>query len=401
MHVYKGDRARVEVGNHVAIEPGVDFLVGGNHRLDWITIYPLREMYELPGAYVGNPWSRGDIVVGHGVWIGRGARILSGVTIGEGSIVAPFSVVTRDVRPYAVVTGHPAVELGRRFPDSVVESLANIDWVAWPAERIEDELDRLTGAESRLPSSRARASGSHPEAVHEVDKRASPRLRRVRRFVGRGLRALLGAVDPSAPSSFPTPVDEHSSAERVTMGRASYQVPVVRSGENSEARVVVGNYSSIAPECEVLLDTGDAVGPGPARAVATSGSKEAAGRSSRADVVIGSDVWIGTGVKILPGITIGDGAVIAAWSVVANDVAPFAIVAGNPAREIRIRFDPKTVEALLRIRWWDWPDEEVLARWQELCSPDITSFVARHDPHPSRPSSPTSGDVPGDPALDR
>lgn len=70
-------------------------------------------------------------------------------------------------------------------------------------------------------------------------------------------------------------------------------------------------------------------------------------------VVIGNDVWIGQGVSIKSGITIGDGAVIGAGAVVTQDVAPYAIVGGVPAKLIRYRFTEKQIEALLRIKWWD------------------------------------------------
>lgn len=71
-------------------------------------------------------------------------------------------------------------------------------------------------------------------------------------------------------------------------------------------------------------------------------------------VVIGNDVWIGANVVILPGVTIGDGAVIAAGAIVTKDVPPYSIVGGNPAREIRKRFDDSTIEKLLQIKWWEW-----------------------------------------------
>lgn len=70
-------------------------------------------------------------------------------------------------------------------------------------------------------------------------------------------------------------------------------------------------------------------------------------------VTIGSDVWIGRDVYVKGGVTIGDGAVIAAKSVVTKDVAPYAIVGGNPAKIIRYRFDEATISALLELRWWD------------------------------------------------
>jgi virginiamycin A acetyltransferase len=78
---------------------------------------------------------------------------------------------------------------------------------------------------------------------------------------------------------------------------------------------------------------------------------------SRGDTVIGHDVWLGYSALVLPGVTIGHGAVVAAASVVARDVRPYAIVAGNPARLVRSRFEAEDVERLLRAAWWNWPIE--------------------------------------------
>lgn len=78
--------------------------------------------------------------------------------------------------------------------------------------------------------------------------------------------------------------------------------------------------------------------------------------------------------------TIGDGAIVAPRSVVIHDVEPYEIVAGNPARHVKWRFDEETRAALLRIRWWDWPEEKVARLRHEIDSPDVTGFVARHDP---------------------
>jgi len=79
------------------------------------------------------------------------------------------------------------------------------------------------------------------------------------------------------------------------------------------------------------------------------------GATSRGDTVVGHDVWLGYQALVMPGVTIGHGAVVAAASVVTRDVPPYAIVAGNPARVIRMRFDETDVERLLRAAWWDWP----------------------------------------------
>lgn len=80
---------------------------------------------------------------------------------------------------------------------------------------------------------------------------------------------------------------------------------------------------------------------------------------SRGDTVVGNDVWIGFRAMIMPGVRIGDGAIVAAGAVVAKDVPPYGIVAGNPARLVRTRFDEADVERLLRAAWWDWPVEFV------------------------------------------
>jgi virginiamycin A acetyltransferase len=80
---------------------------------------------------------------------------------------------------------------------------------------------------------------------------------------------------------------------------------------------------------------------------------------SGGDTVVGHDVWLGYSALVLPGVTIGDGAVVAAASVVARDVPPYAVVAGNPARVVRSRFSEEDVERLLRAAWWSWPIELV------------------------------------------
>lgn len=77
------------------------------------------------------------------------------------------------------------------------------------------------------------------------------------------------------------------------------------------------------------------------------------------DTIVGHDVWIGREVTIMPGVTIGHGAVIGASSVVTKDVAPYQVVAGNPARVIRTRFDPEDVQRLLTVQWWHWPTEKI------------------------------------------
>lgn len=78
---------------------------------------------------------------------------------------------------------------------------------------------------------------------------------------------------------------------------------------------------------------------------------------NKGDTIVGNDVWIGHESLIMPAVTIGDGAIIASRSVVTKNVPPYTIVAGNPAKLIRKRFDEETITSLLKIKWWDWPIE--------------------------------------------
>ena len=81
---------------------------------------------------------------------------------------------------------------------------------------------------------------------------------------------------------------------------------------------------------------------------------------NKGDITIGNDVWIGYEAVLLSGVTIGDGAIIGTRAVVTQDVPPYTIVGGVPARPIRRRFDDATIDALLALRWWDWPREKLV-----------------------------------------
>lgn len=77
-------------------------------------------------------------------------------------------------------------------------------------------------------------------------------------------------------------------------------------------------------------------------------------------VNIGNDVWIGCGAVIMPGLSIGDGAVVGSNAVVTNDVAPYTIVVGAPAKPIKKRFNESTITQISSLKWWDWPDEKLI-----------------------------------------
>lgn len=89
------------------------------------------------------------------------------------------------------------------------------------------------------------------------------------------------------------------------------------------------------------------------------------------DTMIGHDVWIGHGALILPGAAVGDGAIIGAGAVVAGAVAPYTIVAGNPARPVRRRLSPKDASRMQRIGWWHWPVDRIERAVPALMADDI------------------------------
>lgn len=99
-------------------------------------------------------------------------------------------------------------------------------------------------------------------------------------------------------------------------------------------------------------------------------------RENRGDTVVGNDVWIGMEAVVLPGVHIGDGAIVAAKSVVSRNVAPYAIVAGNPAKPVRARFDAATVNRLLAIAWWNWPAEKIGRNLDAIRGADIAALEA-------------------------
>lgn len=131
--------ARLAIGRYGSIADGVELLLGGNHRTDWVTTYPFPA---LPGLWpeaagqTGFSGTRGDISIGHDVWIGSQAMVLSGVSIGHGAVIAARSVVTRDVPPYAIVAGNPAKVIRLRFEEATVASLLASAWWDQSRDRI-------------------------------------------------------------------------------------------------------------------------------------------------------------------------------------------------------------------------------------------------------------------------
>jgi acetyltransferase-like isoleucine patch superfamily enzyme len=167
-----------------------------------------------------------------------------------------------------------------------------------------------------------------------------------------------------------------------TIGDFTYGLPNIMAwGEGYKFHI--GRYCSIAAGVSIFLGGNhrtDWVTTYPFSAINDTWP-EAVGivghPHSRGDVVIGNDVWLGAQSTIMSGVKIGDGAVVAAHAVVTKDVAPYAIVGGNPARLIRYRFGEATIQGLLKVRWWDWSEEAVRRIVPYLVSSDIEAFLRK------------------------
>lgn len=344
--VHKGDTGRVTVGSHVRFAEDVVLIAGGNHRVDWVPTCAVRELLDLPGAYEGNPWSRGDIVIGSDVTFGGGSRVLSGVAIGDGAVVREHSVVTKDVRPFAIVQGAPAREVARRFDDDEVARLLADPWWRSPATTV-----RQVG----VAGARLVVRG----ALSSLATRA---------------RGLLDRRRTDFPADMRLP-----DASVFEIGEGSIFPPILHVDPTSGHRLTIGRFASVAFDAEFVLD--GSAEPPPASAVALNvPPARDAGTGGGGSIVVGHDAWVARGAKVMPGVTIGVGSVVAAYSVVTEDVRPYAIVAGNPATEVGRRFDDETVEALLEIAWWHWSVDEVAAAAADLTSGDVEAFIARYRP---------------------
>ncbi|MBU3888549.1 CatB-related O-acetyltransferase [Methylosinus sporium] len=164
------------------------------------------------------------------------------------------------------------------------------------------------------------------------------------------------------------------------IGRGTYGGDLVVFSWNEGAVLEIGHYTSIGPGVRIFLGgehRTDWVTTFPFNWLWPCAQHYTGHPKTKGDVVIGSDVWIGAEAMIMSGVTIGDGAVIGARAVVARNVPPYAIVVGNPARFLRCRFDEKTIDRLLALRWWDWPEADIAHAMPDLLSGRISSFLEK------------------------
>ena len=144
-------------------------------------------------------------------------------------------------------------------------------------------------------------------------------------------------------------------------------------------KLIIGKFCSIASDVKFIMNGGNhrtdwfTNYPFP---IFGSGWEVAMPDSwpNKGDTIIGNDVWIGYGATIMPGVHIGDGAIIASLSVVTRHVEPYAVVGGNPAKEIRKRFEDSIIQELLDIRWWDWEIDKITRNVQAICGSNLDAL---------------------------
>lgn len=132
LHIHQwGEGASLTVGKYCSFGHNITVFLGGDHRTDWITTYPFGHINrQIFGGedIVGHPKSNGNIVIGNDVWVGADSKIMAGVTIGDGAVIAGSALVVKDVEPYSIVGGNPAKHIKYRFDDNILNLLKKLAW---------------------------------------------------------------------------------------------------------------------------------------------------------------------------------------------------------------------------------------------------------------------------------
>lgn len=139
------------IGKFCAIASDVQFIMnGGNHETAPFSTYPFGifpEFQELGIERLNNNCypDKGDSVIKNDVWLGMGAVIMPGVTIGNGAIIAAQSVVTKSIPDYAVAAGNPAAIVKMRFDENTIQRLLKIQWWDWNKDKISQNVRFILG----------------------------------------------------------------------------------------------------------------------------------------------------------------------------------------------------------------------------------------------------------------
>lgn len=144
------DVDKLIIGNYCSIGSGAIFMMAGNqgHRNDWVNTFPF--FYQNNGNFsnaIDGFERAGDTIIGNDVWIGSEAMVMSGVTVGDGAIIASRAVVTKDVEPYSVVGSNPAKHIRYRFPSEQVDMLLEMKWWEWSNGHIQGAMKLICSSD--------------------------------------------------------------------------------------------------------------------------------------------------------------------------------------------------------------------------------------------------------------
>lgn len=151
----------------------------------------------------------------------------------------------------------------------------------------------------------------------------------------------------------------------------------------SKVKLVIGKFCAIAAETRFLMAGDhklDAIStyPFPIFQQGWESAFNVFDLPVKGDIIVGNDVWFGYNTLIKGGVNIGHGAIIGAGAVVVKDVPDYAIVAGNPAKVVKMRFEAHTIDRLLRIAWWDWEIEKINKHLKLICNLDVDRLEEAH-----------------------
>jgi len=152
-----------------------------------------------------------------------------------------------------------------------------------------------------------------------------------------------------------------------SVGEGTYGISnIISHSWDTKYKVHIGKYCSIADNLHIFLGGNHHINLVTQYPFSADSSRDNLlgtknlPPSSNGDIEIGNDVWLGSHVSIMSGVKIGTGSVIAAFSHVVKDVLPYEIVGGNQAKNIKFRFGNQTINDLLEIAWWEWPQDKIL-----------------------------------------
>lgn len=140
--ILRGNHNNVTIGKYSSIAQGVIIDCGFSHNIKNVSTYPFNPNMTGCGHLPLNLKIKGDVTIGHDVYIGEDAIIMSNVNIGHGAVIGIRSIITKDIEPYSIVVGANRV-VGKRFTDEQIKRLLEICWWDWPDERVRQNANLL------------------------------------------------------------------------------------------------------------------------------------------------------------------------------------------------------------------------------------------------------------------